>query len=254
MPGWHRHSLDADAAFRLPLQRLSGRPILPSVPLPARPSASGALSMNLRLAFVVGLSALPLSAADLDWPQFRGPKRDGLSPDTSLLKSWPTDGPRLVWKAEGVGDGFSSVAVVGDKVVTMGDLDDACYVFAVSRKDGRDLWKAKVGKPGGGSGYPGPRCTPTVDGDRVYAIGQHGDFVCVGLSDGKVHWRVNLPKDFKGTSGTWQYSESPLVDGDKVICTPGGREATILALKKVTGKEAWKGARQTVSRPAIHRS
>jgi outer membrane protein assembly factor BamB len=197
--------------------------------------------MNLRLALVVGLSALPLSAADPDWPQFRGPKRDGLSPDTSLLKSWPTDGPRLVWKAEGVGDGFSSVAVVGDKVVTMGDLDDACYVFAVSRKDGRDLWKAKVGKPGGGSGYPGPRCTPTVDSDRVYAIGQHGDFVCVALSDGKVHWRVNLPKDFKGTSGTWQYSESPLVDGDKVICTPGGREATILALKKVTGKEAWKG-------------
>ena len=197
--------------------------------------------MNFRSVLILGLLALPLCAAEPDWPQFRGPKRDGLSPDTGLLKSWPADGPRLAWKAEGIGEGFSSVAVVGDKVITMGDLNDACYVFAVDRKDGRRVWEAKVGKPGGGSGYPGPRCTPTVDGDRVYAIGQHGDFICVGLSDGKVHWRVNLLKDFKGSSGTWQYAESPLVDGDKVLCTPGGREATILALKKMTGTEAWKG-------------
>src|SRR5262249_29142993 len=146
---------------------------------------SGDLAMNGRLLFVTLLSALPLAAAEPDWPQFRGPKRDGISPDKWLLKSWPADGPRLVWKAEGVGEGYSSVAVVGDKIVTMGDLDDACYVFAVRREDGGKLWRAKVGKPGGGSGYPGPRCTPTVDGDNVYAIGQHGDFVCVALANGK---------------------------------------------------------------------
>jgi outer membrane protein assembly factor BamB len=197
--------------------------------------------MNGRILFVILLSALPVAAVEPDWPQFRGPKRDGHSPDKGLLKSWPPDGPRLAWKAEGVGEGYSSVAVVGDKVVTMGDLDDACYVFAVNREDGRKLWRAKVGKPGGGSGYPGPRCTPTVDGDRVYAIGQHGDFVCVGLSNGKEHWRINFAKDFKGSSGTWQYSESPLVDGDKVICTPGGREATMLALKTKNGSVAWRG-------------
>jgi outer membrane protein assembly factor BamB len=197
--------------------------------------------MNGRLWFVSLLSALPVAAAEPDWPQFRGPKRDGNSPDKGLLKSWPADGPRLAWKSEGVGEGFSSVAVVGDKVITMGDLDDACYVFAVSREDGRRLWRAKVGKPGGGSGYPGPRCTPTVDGDSVYAIGQHGDFVCVALATGKERWRVNFAKDFKGSSGTWQYSESPLVDGEKVMCTPGGREATMLALRKSDGKVAWRG-------------
>jgi outer membrane protein assembly factor BamB len=197
--------------------------------------------MNGRLLFVIVLTALPVAAGEPDWPQFRGPKRDGLSPDKGLVKSWPADGPRLAWKAERVGEGFSSVAVVGDKVLTMGDLDDACFVFAVGREDGRKLWQAKVGKPGGGSGYPGPRCTPTVDGDNVYAIGQHGDFVCVALANGKERWRVNFLKDFKGSSGAWQYSESPLVDGEKVLCTPGGREATMLALNKKNGKIVWKG-------------
>jgi len=187
------------------------------------------------------LTALPLFAAEPDWPQFRGPKRDDISPDKGLLKSWPADGPPVAWKAEGVGEGFSSVAVVGDKVLTMGDEGDSSYVFAVSRKDGTKLWEAKVGKPGGGGGYPGPRCTPAVDGDRVYALGQYGDLVCVGLADGKEQWRVSLPKDFHGHGGGWGYAESPLVDGDKVIVTPGGREATMLALNKKPGEPVWKG-------------
>jgi len=131
--------------------------------------------------------------------------------------------------------------VVGDKVITMGDKGDSSYVFAVNRKDGKFAWEAKVGKPGGGGGYPGPRCTPAVDGDSVYAIGQHGDFVCLSLVNGKEIWRLNFGKDFKGSSGGWQYSESPLVDGDKVLCTPGGKEATMLALNKKTGKEIWRG-------------
>jgi outer membrane protein assembly factor BamB len=185
--------------------------------------------------------ALPAVAAEPDWPQFRGPKRDGISADKGLLPSWPTDGPPLAWKAEGVGEGFSSVAVAGDMVLTMGDVGNVCYVFAVSRKNGDNVWKAKVGRGGGGGGYPGPRCTPTVDGDRVFALGQHGEFVCLAASDGEVKWRVDLVKDFKGSSGGWQYSESPLVDGDKVVCTPGGREATMLALNKKTGKPMWKG-------------
>lgn len=189
---------------------------------------------------LVAAFAWPAFAAD-DWPQFRGPNRDGHSPDKNLLKEWPDDGPPVAWKATEVGAGFSSVAVVGDSVVTMGDKGDSCYVFAVSRTDGTNLWKAKVGASGGGGGYPGPRCTPTIDGDRVYAIGQHGDFVCVSLKDGKEKWRVSFSKDFKGSSGGWQYSESPLIDGDKVVCTPGGREATMLALNKMTGKVVWKG-------------
>lgn len=186
-------------------------------------------------------SALPLAAAEPDWPQFRGPHRDGLSPDTGLLQSWPANGPPLAWKAEGVGTGFSSVAVAGDKVLTMGDSGDACHVFAVRRADGKKVWQAKVGKGGGGGGYPGPRCTPTVDGDAVYALGQFGELVCLALADGKERWRVNLAADYKGSSGLWAYSESPLVDGDKVVCTPGGKDAVMLALNKRTGKPVWKG-------------
>jgi len=196
----------------------------------------------MRFALLFSLTiGFAISAAEPDWPTFRGPKRDGLSPDTGLLKSWPVDGPPLAWKSEPVGNGYSSVVVVGDKVITMGDKGDSSYVFAVNRKDGKFAWEAKVGKPGGGGGYPGPRCTPAVDGDSVYAIGQHGDFVCLSLVNGKEIWRLNFGKDFKGSSGGWQYSESPLVDGDKVLCTPGGKEATMLALNKKTGKEIWRG-------------
>ena len=198
--------------------------------------------MYLRIGCLLLLTALPVSAAEPDWPQFRGPRRDGVSTDKGLLKSWPSDGPPLAWKAEGVGkDGFSSVAVVGDKVLTMGDADEECFVFAVSRKDGKMLWEAKVGKGGGGGGYPGPRCTPTVDGDSVYAISQHGELVCVALANGKEKWRKSLQKDFKGSSGGWQYSESPLVDGDKLVCTPGGRESVMIALNKKTGNVMWRG-------------
>ena len=198
--------------------------------------------MKNRLIGLLAVSvALPSLAAEPDWPQFRGPKRDDVSTDTGLLKSWPKEGPPLAWKAEGVGIGFSSVSVVGDQVLTMGDVDDSCFIFAVSRKDGRKLWQAKVGRSGGGGGYPGPRCTPTVNGDSVYALGQHGDLVCVALANGKERWRVNLPKNFKGSSGGWQYAESPLVDGEKLVCTPGGKEATMLALNKKSGKVIWKG-------------
>lgn len=197
--------------------------------------------MRCLLTFLLCSVAAPGWAADADWPQFRGPKRDGHSPDKNLLKSWPSDGPPLAWTATGVGEGYSSVAVVGDKVITMGDKGDSNYVFAVSRKDGTSLWEAKVGRSGGGGGYPGPRCSPTVSGDKVYAIGQHGEFVCVSLADGKELWRVDFKKDFKGSSGGWQYSESPLVDGNKVVVTPGGKEATMLALNKDTGKVIWKG-------------
>jgi outer membrane protein assembly factor BamB len=188
-----------------------------------------------------GALVAPLWSAEPDWPQFRGPKRDGVSTETGLLKSWPEDGPPIVWVAKGVGEGYSSVVVVGDKVITMGDRGDANYLFAVSRTDGTNLWEAKVGKSGGGGGYPGPRCTPTIAGNKVYGIGQHGEMVCVNLADGKEVWRVDFKKDFKGSSGGWQYSESPLVDGEKVVVTPGGKEATMLALNKDTGKVIWKG-------------
>jgi outer membrane protein assembly factor BamB len=197
--------------------------------------------MNYRVLLLAAITSIPLAAAEPDWPQFRGPNRDGISPDKGLLKEWPKGGPPVAWKAEGVGEGYSSVAVVGDKVLTMGDLDGASHVIAVSRTDGKRLWATKVGKAGDGGGYKGSRSTPTVDGDKAYALGPYGDLICVNLADGKEVWTVSLPKTFKGSSGGWQYSESVLVDGDKVICTPGGKEATMLALDKNTGKVIWKG-------------
>ena len=108
---------------------------------------------------------------------------------------------------------------------------------------GTELWKAKVGEPWDPNGYSGPRCSPTIDGDLVYAIGTHGDLVCLKVADGQEVWRRNLPNDFGGKMHSgWGYSESPLVDGDKLVCTPGGPEAGIVALDKKTGAEIWRGA------------
>src|SRR5437016_5048639 len=182
---------------------------------------------------------LALAAADAqnpqpDWPRFRGPNGDGISRDTGLLKKWPQEGPPLLWKSEPVGQGFSSVTLVGSRLFTMGDDKGSSWVFALDRNTGKKQWSAKVGK--GGGGPTGPRCTPTVDADLVYAIGQLGDLVCLEASTGKERWRKNFGKEFGGKAGDWSYSESPLVDGDKLVCTPGGqKKAAVVALNKNTG-------------------
>lgn len=192
------------------------------------------------LGLVLAAPAPQRQPAGTDWVQFRGPNRDGISPDKGLLKSWPPGGPPLVWKATGLGTGFSSVSMADNRIFTMGDVGDSSFVVAVDRTTGEKLWSTPVGKPGGN--YKGTRCTPTIDGDRVYALGQFGDLVCLNASDGKEVWRSNLSKDFKGVAGSWNYCESPLIEGDKLICTPGGKEATMVALDKKTGDVIWKSA------------
>ena len=172
-----------------------------------------------------------------EWPQFRGPNRDDVSADKGLLKEWPKDGPPVVWKAKGIGSGFSSVAIAGGRVFTMGNQGGSSYVYALNLEDGKPLWSAKVGRQGGNLG-----CTPTVDRDRLYAIGQAGDLVCVNVADGSVIWHKSFSDDFHGSAGGWQYTESPLVDGDKLVCTPGAKEATLVALNKKTGAVIWKCA------------
>jgi len=192
--------------------------------------------------FVWFAAVLPAFAADSkanDWPQFRGPNRNDVSEDTGLLKKWPAAGPSLAWKCPGVGVGFSSLAVAGNQIFTMGDLADGCYLFAIDRTKGALQWKVKVGKDGGN--YKGPRCTPSVDGDSVYGLGQFGDLVCLDVKNGKERWRKNLKSDFKGQEGVWNYTESPLVDGDKLVVTPGGKEATMVALDKKSGNVIWRG-------------
>jgi outer membrane protein assembly factor BamB len=132
------------------------------------------------------------------------------------------------------------VSVVGDKVFTMGNQGRTAYLFALSRSTGKVLWKAKVGEDGEGGGYYGTRCTPSVDDDLVYGISSVGDLLCADIAKGTVKWRKNFKSDFGGQHGWWEFSESPLVDGDRLICTPGGPNATVVALDKKTGKEVWR--------------
>ncbi|HEV8605530.1 MAG TPA: PQQ-binding-like beta-propeller repeat protein [Tepidisphaeraceae bacterium] len=201
---------------------------------------------NSRWLTALFIILLSTSALAIDWPQWRGPNRDNLSTETGLLKQWPKEGPPLLWKATGLGIGYSTVSVVGDRIYTMGDSSDSSYVRCISLADGKPIWSTKVGKPGGD--HPGTRCTPTVDGDMVYVLGQFGDLVAVTAADGKEVWRKSMKNDFAGKmmSG-WGYAESPLVDGDKVLVTPGGNGGAIVALNKKDGGEIWRSKEFTDS-------
>jgi outer membrane protein assembly factor BamB len=178
-----------------------------------------------------------------DWPQWGGRNRDGKSADTGLLAEWPAGGPKLAWKATGFGKGYSSIAVVGDRLYTMGDNANSGWLIAASAADGKILWSTKVGTAGGpvvpGYDFPGPRATPTVDGDLIVALNAWGQLICAGATDGKVVWQKYTLKDFGGEPPTWGYSESPLVDGDRVVVTPGGPKGALVALNKKTGELIW---------------
>ena len=181
-------------------------------------------------------------AAIGDWPQWRGPARNGVSPDTGLVKQWKEGGPALAWKSNGLGGGYSSLAIVGGKIFTMGDRGNDQFLTAASATDGKVLWTLKVGTAHHDE-FGGSRATPTVDGDSVYAIGTDGDLVCADVNTGKERWRRSLPGDFGGRMmSQWKFSEPPLVDGNKVIFTPGGPNAAIAAVDKKTGKELWRSA------------
>ena len=192
------------------------------------------------LSAVTGVLLFQLGAVAEDWPQWRGADRTGMSLETGLLQEWSEDGPALAWRTDGLGAGFSSVAVADGRIYTLGDVDGGSHVIALSEKDGSELWKSKIGEAGGHRGYPGTRGTPTVDGGQVFALNQHSDIACVDAQSGKLIWKKNLVSDFAGKmmSG-WKYSESPLVDGDRVLVTPGGKEGAVVALDRLTGKKIW---------------
>jgi outer membrane protein assembly factor BamB len=174
------------------------------------------------------------TAVTTDWPQWRGPKRDGISTETGLLDQWPADGPPIVWQARGLGDGYASVSVAGGKVFTMGKRSGREFLIALDAANGRELWATEVG------GGDHSNCTPTVDGNLVFAVGLNGDLMCADANTGAEKWRSNFGRDFGGRmmSG-WGFSESPLVDGDRLICTPGSSRAMMAALDKQTGKVIW---------------
>ena len=201
------------------------------------------------------LAAIPLffacgTGGGADWPQWRGPQRDGISSETGLSDQWPDAGPRLVWQAIDVGWGYSTPSVVGDRLylisnVRNGDTIGDESVRACSTADGSLIWETRIGKVGSPDQrppYPGSRSTPTVDGQVLFALGSDGDLVCLGTSSGDVRWQKNLRTEFGGEPGEWAYSESPLVDGERVVCTPGGKDAAIVALNKDSGEVIWRTA------------
>jgi outer membrane protein assembly factor BamB len=180
-----------------------------------------------------------------DWPQWRGPNRDGISKETGLLKEWPADGPKLLWHQKQIGGGYSTPAVVGDRlyIVSSEGMDNE-YVQSLEVKDGKQAWSTRIGKSGRNEGpqYPGSRSTPTMDGDSLYVLGSDGDLAALETKTGKVRWTKNLRTEFGGKPGNWAYSESVLIDGDTLVCTPGGGEATLVALNKKSGDVIWKCA------------
>ena len=195
----------------------------------------------MKNALVFIAAALCVSAApaeNIDWSQFRGPNRDGLSPDSGLLKEWPASGPALAWKTTGLGEGYSTVVIYKDKLYTQGESGGASNLHCLNVSDGKIAWSVKIGEPGGNRGS-GPRSTPSTDGSIVVALGQSGELVCVEAATGKSKWQKNLQRDLGGKRPGWWWSESPLLDGDLVLCTPGGSKGTVAALKKDSGELAW---------------
>ncbi|MFB3826529.1 MAG: PQQ-binding-like beta-propeller repeat protein [Bryobacteraceae bacterium] len=180
------------------------------------------------------------TAAAADWPQWRGPNRDGISQETGLLQGWPRGGPKQVWKAQGLGEGYSSAAVVGNRLYTQGQQGGRQFVIALDVATGKQVWKTPTGNRLDNDRGNGPRGTPTVDGKRLYAIASDGTLACLETETGKPVWSVNFPQAFGGRAPNWAYSESPLVEGGNVIVVPGGRGASIVALNKDTGAVVWR--------------
>ena len=204
---------------------------------------------RLRLGAALALAAMVVStfatpaARAADWPQWQGPDRNAVSKETGLLKQWPKDGPPLAWRINGIGGGDGAPSIAKGRIYGMSNRGSDEVVWALNESDGKEIWVRGLG-PAFQQDVPqskdGPGCTPTVDGDRLYVLGLGGDLACLQASDGKILWRRSFTSDFGGRLPMWSYRESPLVDGDQVICTPGGEDATIVALNKLTGETIWK--------------
>lgn len=201
-------------------------------------------SMNLAALLTIPqiLSALEPSKST-DWPQWRGPNRDNISSSKGISTDWEKQPPVLAWKIAGMGDGYASVSISGDRLYTTGNVKNSQSVIAVNLKTHGIEWTTPLTESNPKHGYEGSRCTPTVDGDRLYVITSDGQIACLKTANGNIVWKKNFKDEWNGRmmSG-WGFSESPLVDGDRVLCTPGSAEAMIVCLDKMTGKEIWRSA------------
>ena len=196
---------------------------------------------------------LAAPADEASWPAFHGPLRDNLVRETGLLKAWPPGGPPLLWKSAGCGKGYAAVSVARGLLFTSGDFGDEEMVLALGL-DGKLRWKTPHGQAWKGA-QPGARTTPTYDDGLVYHLGPHGNLSAFDAATGQPVWTVDLKTRFSATLGLWGYTENLLVDGDKVLCMPGGAEGRVVALDKKTGRTVWAnkdiGDRAAYSSPII---
>jgi outer membrane protein assembly factor BamB len=204
-------------------------------------------TMIQRALLLISLVLCPLTLALAeDWPQWRGPDRTGVSKETGLLQSWPTGGPKLLWTFRDAGTGYSNMSVVGDRLYSMGAHGDKEYVYAIDLKTRKKLWSTEIGDLHVDGYGPGPRSSPVVDGNFLYAIGGRGDLVCVETTSGRKVWSQRMkPSLGKKEPNGYGHTESPLVDGDLVIATPGGKKGAIAAFDKKTGKLKWRSTECT---------
>ncbi len=213
----------------------------PSGPAPEANNSSAGVSASAPAPAAPAEVPAPVVAAtakEYSWPQWRGPNRDDVTLETGLLKEWPAEGPKRLWLNQDAGLGYAGFAIAKGKLFTMGAWDQEEFLICLDANTGKEQWKTPLGGRLANKWGDGPRGTPAVDGDMVYALGGDGTLVCVSFADGKQHWKITM-KELGGKTPTWGYTESVLVDGDKVLCTPGGSKGTMAALDKKTGKLVW---------------
>lgn len=195
----------------------------------------------LALALTTALESAA-SSPERDWPQWQGRDRNAISRETGLLQQWPTDGPPLAWRIDNLGGGDSAPAIAAGRLFGMSAKDGQEVVWALSEANGETIWVTPLGpefEQSHSQSKEGPGGTPTVDGKLLYVIGMGGRVVCLRIDDGSIVWQRHLQDDFGGEVPAWSFRESPLIDGEKLICTPGGEDATIVALNKLTGETIW---------------
>jgi len=194
------------------------------------------MSLSLIVSLLVLSSWNNVGAQEVEWPCWRGPNHDGKSTDTGLLKEWPSDGPKLLWKIKGIGKGFSTVSISKGRIYTTGDIDDR-LVMSVLDMNGKSIGKVPVDKAWTKS-HSGSRSTPTIDGDRVYLLSGHGNLVCFNAGNGERIWQRDLRQEFGGEYGGWGYAESVLIEKNLAIAKPGSKNF-IMAFDKMTGEPIW---------------
>ena len=202
-------------------------------------------SLRLFVLFILSMPVVASTANETAWPCFHGPRRDNLSVETGLMPAWAEEGPKLLWRASGIGFGYSSVAIVGDRIFTAGMINRQTYVTALNMM-GRQIWQRLNGQSWQASErqswavpYAGSRGTPTVDGDTVYHLSELGRLAAFDSRTGEERWNVELMKTFNAEQPEYGYSESVLVHGDTLFCCPAGEAGYIAALDKKTGRTVW---------------